>query len=70
MSIKTYAATAVVSSLLWTNEALANCGLPLPGSPACPPGGGAAPEIDGSAGIAAMALVASLAAIFYNRSRR
>jgi hypothetical protein len=57
--------------MLWTDVAFAAC-VRLPWFPPCDNGGGgdiSVPEIDGSAGVMAMALVASIAAIIYNRTR-
>ena len=62
------AASAV---MLWTDVAFASCGLHLPWSPPCKGGGGTSvPEIDGSAGVMAIAFVASVAALIYNRAKK
>jgi hypothetical protein len=57
-----YAALAYVVAFGWADAAAAIC---LPGG-----GCNLAPEIDARAGIAAMALVAGVAAILYNRARK
>jgi len=67
-TLRLSAASAV---MLWTDAAFAAC-VRLPWFPPCNDGGGSSvsvPEIDGGAGIMAMALVASIAAILYNRKR-
>jgi len=53
------------AALLWANVAFAACGLPW--TAPCS-GGTAVPEMDGSASIMAIALVAGVAALIYNRS--
>jgi hypothetical protein len=59
--------TALLVVALSANQALAACVPWLP----CPGGGGASvPEIDGTAGIMALALVASVAGLLYNRARK
>ncbi|NJO32461.1 MAG: hypothetical protein HC869_04345 [Rhodospirillales bacterium] len=57
-----YAALACAGVFGWVSSAAAIC---LPGG-----GCNLAPEIDARAGIAAMALVAGVAAILYNRARK
>lgn len=57
-----YAALACAATFCWAGSAAAIC---LPGG-----GCNLAPEIDARAGIAAMALVAGVAAILYNRARK
>jgi hypothetical protein len=61
--------SVALTALFWAGEAFAICGLPLPSSPPCP-GGSSVPEIDGTAGMMALALVASAVALFYNRGRK
>ena len=60
---------ALAVNLLWINKAFAICGYPF-GSPC--PGGDIlhSPEIDVSAGFAAMALVASVGALLYSKRRK
>lgn len=55
-------AAALLTGLLTTSQALAGF-FPTPPSPT------PVPEIDGPSGIAAIALLASIAAIFFGRSR-
>lgn len=63
--------SAASAVMLWTDVAFASCGLHLPWSPPCQGGGSTSvPEIDGSAGVMAIALVASVAALIYNRARK
>jgi hypothetical protein len=63
--------SAASAVMLWADVAFASCGLHLPWSPPCPSAPSTSvPEIDGSAGIMAMALVASVAALIYNRAKR
>ena len=64
ISAKVSAGLLIVA--LSANEALAFC---VPWFP-CNEGGGAVPEIDGTAGIMALALVASIAGLLYNRARK
>lgn len=64
MFAKVSAALFVVT--LSTNQALAACVWFLP----CPAGPASVPEIDGTSGIMAMALVASVAGLLYNRARK
>ena len=56
------------AALLWANTAFAACGLPW--TAPCSGGGTAVPEMDGSASIMAIALVAGVAALIYNRGRK
>ena len=62
------ASAVLFVAALSTNQALAFCVPWLP----CQGGGGgtAVPEIDGTSGIMAMALVASVAGLLYNRARK
>lgn len=57
--------SAASAVMLWTDVAFADC--PWWGPPC---GATSVPEIDGSAGVMAMALVASVAALIYNRARK
>jgi hypothetical protein len=68
-------ATAFFLTLITLNEAFAWCGFGGNG-PSCGEGGAAsggtlsAPEFDGPAGIAAVALLAGIVAVLYNRARK
>ena len=61
---------AFAVSQLWVNKAFAICGYPF-GSP-CPGGDTlvSSPEIDISAGFAAMVLAASVGALLYGKRRK
>jgi hypothetical protein len=64
-------AAAVFLTLTTISEAMAACGF---GGLICDDGGGggavSAPELDGPAGIAAIALLVGLVAVIYHRVRR
>jgi hypothetical protein len=60
-------------SLITVNQAFAWCifgGIGTTCGAAGSSGGSAAPEFDGPAGIAAIALLASIIAVLYNRARK
>jgi hypothetical protein len=61
--------TALLVVALSANQALASCPW-YSSSCNSPPAGSSVPEIDGTAGIMALALVASVAGLLYNRTRK
>lgn len=61
------ASTALFLLAMSASQALASC---VPWLPCTGGGEAAAPEIDGAAGLAALALVASIAGVLYNRARK
>lgn len=61
------ASTALFLLTLSATQTFASC---VPWLPCTGGGEAAAPEIDGAAGLAALALVASIAGVLYNRARK
>lgn len=68
INLKTKLTAAVLSAVVSINQALAMSLLPDDGGGS---GGGAssAPELDGSVGMAAIAVIVSIAFVLYNRSK-